>query len=116
MNALSKRNRRIIPFDMSFERALRAGLTGRLRHADYLAWLRTLPCDGCGAPPRSDPSHLNGYKGMGTKSPDVWAIPECRNCHNAYEAKPERDHRPRLARAAMYLLQAIWEGRFAWKR
>lgn len=116
MTAIAKQSRRIIPYNMSFEKALIAGLTGRLRHKEYLAWLRTLPCDGCGAPPPSQASHLNSRKGMGTKSPDALSIPECPVCHEQYERAGKPDAERRMARAAMYLLQAIWEGRFVWKR
>lgn len=103
---------KIIPFGMPFDQALRLGYTGRMECAPYLKWVRTLDCDTCGAPGPSDPSHLDqAFKGQGTKSPDLWAIPECRLCHNKYDrtATPEMaDHR--MARAAMYLLRAFFEG------
>ena len=106
-------NARILPPGLTFEQALRLGYTGRIKLEPYLAWLRTLPCDTCGAPPPSDPSHINSFKGQGTKSPDVWAIPQCRKCHEAYErGRPETD--VRLRRAAVYLLWAIFEGRLTW--
>jgi hypothetical protein len=105
---------RILPPRMSFEQALKLGYTGRIELRPYLDWLRTLPCDTCGAPPPSDPSHVNSFKGLGTKSPDPFAIPECRRCHETYErASPQADQR--LQRAAMYLLQALYEGRLIWR-
>ena len=76
---------RIIPPGLTFEQALRFGYTGRIVLSSYLDWVGTLPCSRCGAPPPSDPSHVNAYKGIGTKSPDPWAIPECRRCHEFYE-------------------------------
>ena len=104
---------RILPPTLSFEQALRLGYTGRIKLQPYLEWLRTLPCNGCGAPPPSDPSHVNSFKGQGTKSPDPFAIPECRRCHDRYErCSAQADER--IRRAAFYLLQAIYEGRLRW--
>jgi hypothetical protein len=104
---------RIIPPQLTFEQALRLGYTGRIELRPYLDWLRTLRCSHCGALPPSDPSHVNSFKGGGTKSPDPWAIPECRRCHESYERSgPNTDHRLRLA--AFYLLQAIYEGHLRW--
>lgn len=100
---------------MTFEQALRAGYTGRIVCKPYLQWLKTLPCDTCGAPPPSDPSHLNAWKGMGTKSPDLFAIPECRECNRKYDTQPSDEDR-RIRRAAFYLLRAFWEGHFVWKK
>lgn len=100
---------------MSFEQALHRGYAGRIECRPYLDWLKTLPCDSCGAPPPSDPSHLdNHHKGLGTKTPDLFAIPECRRCHDRYE-RFGRDAATRLSRAAVYLLQAFFEGRLQWK-
>lgn len=105
---------KIIPPGVTFEQALRAGYTGRIECPRYIAWIKTLPCDTCGAPGPSDPSHLdNAFKGMGTKSPDTMAIPQCRGCHDAYERGQEDRHvsvHDRMARAALYLTQAIFEG------
>ena len=106
---------RILPPGLSFEQALRLGYTGRIELRDYLDWVKTLPCAKCGAPPPSDPSHLNSFKGTATKSPDPWAIPECRQCHESYERGPALvDERLRIA--AVYLLQAIYEGHLQWAR
>lgn len=103
---------KIIPFGMRFEHALRFGYTGRIESGKYLAWIRNQPCDTCGAPAPSDPSHLdNAFKGTGTKAPDFWAIPQCRLCHEAYERESSKIAvEPRMARAALYMLQAIYEG------
>lgn len=106
---------RILPPGMTFEQALRAGYTGRIDHEGYRKWLKTLPCDVCHKAPPSDPSHVNAYKGAGTKSPIFFAIPECRACHEAYEDDGDPDAEARLARAALYLLRAIYEGRLVWK-
>jgi len=103
---------------MSFDQALRAGYTGRILCRPYLDWLKTLPCDTCGAGAPSDPSHYRGYKGIGTKAPDLMAIPECRACHNAYHRKSvhHADHRQFLQRSVIYLVRAFWEGRLVWKK
>lgn len=104
------------PHGLSFEKALLLGYVGRVSLRPYLDWLKKLPCDTCGAPPPSDPSHINNYsKGIGTKSPDPWAIPQCRRCHEEYE-RFGGDTDARLARAALYLLRAICEGRLVWQR
>lgn len=102
----------MIPYGMSFEHALRLGYTGRIESDKYIAWIKSLDCDTCGAPGPSDPSHMDNYhKGMGSKLPDFWAIPECRRCHNAYEGSTIRPPAERrLARVALYLLWAIYIG------
>lgn len=110
-------NARIIPPDMTFEQAVRLGYTGRIELRAYLDWLKTLPCHTCGLLGTDhnpiDPSHVNSYKGQGTKSPDPLAIPECRHCHENYERQPpEADARVRTA--AFYMLRAIYEGRLKW--
>ncbi len=112
-------NARIIPPHLRFEQAVLFGYTGRIELRPYLDWLKTLPCDTCGRGPGDgmhpiDPSHINGFKGMGTKSPDPFAIPECRPCHEAYEAKGKGYAEERIYRAAFYLLRAIYEGRLKW--
>lgn len=53
------------------------------RDADYLNYVRTLPCIICGKQHRSEPHHIRDTRtaGMGIKSPDWYAIPVCHNCH-----------------------------------
>jgi hypothetical protein len=104
---------KVIPPNMPFEQAVRAGYTGRIELRAYLDWLKTLPCATCGAPAPSDPSHVNSFKGMGTKSPDLFAIPECRQCHESYERGPGYAE-SRINKAAFYMLRAFWEGRLKW--
>jgi hypothetical protein len=108
-------NVRIIPPGMPFPQALRLGYAGEIRMPRYLAWIRTLPCHRCNAVPPSDPSHPNFYKSQARKAPDPLAIPECRRDHEIYEAAGVPDEQRRLAIAAIYLLQAIYEGRLVWK-
>jgi hypothetical protein len=81
---------KIIPPGMTFIQAVRAGYAGRIESRAYLDWIKTMPCDTCGAPGPSDPSHVNAFKGQGTKSPDLFAIPECRE---NLRSKPRREHR-----------------------
>jgi hypothetical protein len=107
-------NARIIPPGLTFEQALRLGYTGPIRVPGYLAWIRTLPCDVTGKPGPSDPSHPNFFKSSKNKAPDPFAIPECREAHEEYERNGFPDEQRRLARAALYMLQAIYEGRLKW--
>jgi hypothetical protein len=108
------RSVKILPPGLTFEQAVRAGYTGRIELRAYLDWIKTLPCDTCGKPGPSDPSHLNSFKGQSTKSPDPFAIPECRMCHEQYERGPAFPE-TRIRKAAFYMLRAIWEGHLAWK-
>lgn len=98
---------------MTFEQALRLGYVGEIRLAGYLTWIRTLPCrNGHSAP--SQASHPNFFKSQVRKGPDPLALPECSPCHEAYERLGEPDETLRLAAAALYMLQAINEGRLKW--
>jgi len=107
-------NHRIVPPGLSFEQALRLGYTGPIRLPGYIAWLKTLPCHHCLAPAPSDPSHPNFFKSQRNKAPDPLAIPECRDDHECYERNGFPDEEHRLARAALFMLQAIFEGRLKW--
>lgn len=107
-------NARIIPPGMTFEQALRLGYVGEIRMAGYVAWVKTLPCHRCQAAAPSDPSHPNFYKSQTRKAPDPLALPECRLCHEEYEASGAPQEVARLSRAALYMLQAISEGRLVW--
>lgn len=107
---------KIIPPHMTFEEALRSGHAGRIECRAYLDWLKTLPCDTCHAGPPSDPSHINSYKGTGTKAPDLFSIPQCRACHEHYERSAQPTDAMFLQRCAVYLLRAFWEGRLVWKK
>lgn len=108
-------NARIIPPGMSFPQALRLGYTGEIRLPAYIRWIKKLACATCQAPGPSDPSHPNFFKSQLRKAPDPLAIPECRADHEAYERNGFPDEQARLARAALYMLQAIHEGRLVWK-
>ena len=107
-------NTRILPAGLSFEQCLRRGYTGEIRVPGYLKWIKTLPCHHCQIPGPSDPSHPNFFKSQKNKAPDPLAIPECRQDHEAYERNGFTDEERRLARAALYMLQAIYERRLVW--
>jgi hypothetical protein len=106
---------RQLPPGLSFEQALRRGYTGEIRLRAYLKWIRTLPCDTTGKAAPSEASHPNFFKSQKRKAPDPLAIPESRAAHQAYEDAGAPDEQRRLARAALYLLQAIYEGRLVWR-
>jgi hypothetical protein len=85
-----------IPPGLSFKEALSLGYAA-VRSEDYQRLVRALPCCACNAPAPSDPHHPHGvgYRGAGTKCPDIWVIPLCRRCHDAL-------HKDRVA----------WEGEY----
>ncbi len=106
-------NARIIPPGMPFPLALRLGYVGEIRMRGYLDWIRTLPCrNGCKG--GAEASHPNFFKSQVRKGPDPLALPECRECHENYERNGFPEEEPRLAAAALFLLQAIYEGRLVW--
>lgn len=110
---------KIIPPGLSFEQALQFGYVGKIVCRPYLDWLKELPCDTCGAPPPSDPSHINAYKGTSTKAADLLAIPQCRDCHELYEREGDalwKANGSFAARVSLYLLRAYWEGHLVWQR
>ena len=76
-----------IPPGLTFKEALRAGYVV-IRTEDYQRLVRQLPCCVCDHPPPSDPHHAHGvgYRGTGTKSPDIWVIPLCRGHHDELHA------------------------------
>jgi hypothetical protein len=71
-----------IPPGLSFREALKAGYAA-VRSEPYMALVRQLPCAVCDAPGPSDPHHPHGvgYRGSGTKAPDIWCIPLCHPHH-----------------------------------
>lgn len=107
--------KKILPPHMSFEQALAAGYAGRIEDRAYMDWVKSLRCCSCYAP-ADDPHHPAGlgFKGMGTKVPDYWVIPLCRNCHDALHhdvagwesVNGTQDHH-----ALLTLTQALYEGR-----
>lgn len=53
---------------------------GPWRSPAYLAWIRSLPCCVCGAPPQSEASH-HGPRGVSQKATDLRAVPLCGDDH-----------------------------------
>lgn len=104
----------MIPAGLTFPQALRLGYVGEIRMRGYLDWLKTLPCHCGNCPAPSDPSHPNFFKSQVRKAPDPLAIPESRKCHEKYERNGSPEEQERLAAAALYMLQAIYEGRLVW--
>jgi len=72
-----------IPPGLTFKDALRNGYA-TIRTEEYMRRIRKLPCCVCNAPAPSDPHHPHGvgYRGTGSKAPDVWCIPLCRAHHD----------------------------------
>lgn len=104
---------RIIPPGLTFPQALRLGYVGPIRLQGYVDWIKTLPCrNGHGGD--VDPSHPNFFKSQKNKGPDPLVLPECRGCHEEYERNGFPMEQERLAEAALYMLQAIYEGRLVW--
>lgn len=102
-----------LPHGMTFQRALRAGYA-EVRSRGYMKAVKRLPCVVCDAP-ADDPHHPHGvgYKGMGTKVPDVWAIPLCRGHHDelhhdvrAWEAK----YGSQYEHACLTFARLFWSG------
>lgn len=48
---------------------------------DHLALVKSLPCAVCGSPAPSDAHHILEGRIPGRKSPDMLAIPLCKDCH-----------------------------------
>jgi hypothetical protein len=51
--------------------------------AEYLRWIRTQSCRGCGRCAPSEAHHA-GKRGLGQRAHDHTAIPLCRDCHRAW--------------------------------
>jgi hypothetical protein len=103
------------PPHLTFEQALQRGFVGRIESRKYMDWVKTLPCVGCNSP-ADDPHHPYGvgFKGMGSKVPDYWVIPLCRNCHDNLHHDPlkwEDVNGEQIRHALMTLTQALYEGR-----
>jgi hypothetical protein len=66
-----------------------------LRSSSHLAFVRRLPCLGCGVPPQDAPiqaAHLRfrgGDGGMGLKPSDNQVVPLCATCHHIQHTKGE---------------------------
>lgn len=81
----------------------------------HLAALRLCPCamPGCNKVGKSDPHHIksSGLRGMALKSPDRFAIPLCRSCHEDVErigSKNELAFFEKRGLEALALADALW--------
>jgi hypothetical protein len=106
--------RKPIPPFLTFSQALSRGYVERMEDRAYMDWVKQLKCVSCHAP-ADDPHHPYGtqYKGMGTKVPDYWVIPVCRNCHDALHhnvAGWEEANGTQYQHALLTLTQALYEG------
>jgi len=106
---------RQVPSYLTFEQALSRGYLGRIEDRKYLDWVKTLPCCSCDRP-ADDPHHVHGrgFKGMGTKVPDYFTIPLCRNCHDALHHDVdgwEDVNGPQMKHVNLTLLRGILEGK-----
>lgn len=104
-----------IPPYMTFREALVRGYTERIQDRKYMEWVKCLRCVSCGSP-ADDPHHPHGtgFKGMGTKVPDVWAIPMCRTCHDELHHDVhawEEKNGSQFEHALLTLTEAIYKGR-----
>ncbi len=54
---------------------------GPPRDEAYKAWIRTLPCVGCGMVGRSEAAHTGEDGGMSMKPSDYSCVPLCPDCH-----------------------------------
>lgn len=106
---------KIIPPYLTFKDAMARGMVERIESREYMNWVKSLRCCSCNAP-ADDPHHPygTGFKGMGTKVPDWWVIPLCRNCHDNLHhdvAAWEDVNGTQFEHVALTLLQALREER-----
>ncbi len=63
---------------------------GPPRNERYRAWIRSLPCVGCGIEGRSEAAHTGEDGGMSMKASDYSCVPLCPDCHTQ---APDAYHR-----------------------
>ena len=51
------------------------------RNYRYRAWIRSLPCAGCGLEPCGEAAHTGTDGGKGQKPSDYSCVPLCAECH-----------------------------------
>lgn len=71
----------------------------RVKAAEHLKWIRTLPCLVTGQRPvdaahirYADPDYGKGYTGKGEKPADKWVVPLCRYEHDMQHRMSEYDY------------------------
>lgn len=57
----------------------------------YRAWIRTLPCAGCGLEPAGEAAHTGSDGGMSQKPSDYSCVPLCSDCHRLGPGAYHRD-------------------------
>ena len=62
-------------------RAASSARGGPPRDEAYLAWIREMPCIGCGVEGRSEAAHTGTDGGMSMKASDYSCVPLCFGCH-----------------------------------
>jgi hypothetical protein len=73
------------------------------RNWRYRAWIRSLPCAGCGLEPAGEAAHTGNDGGMSQKPSDWSCIPLCRDCHTL---GPQAYHR--VGKAAFEVCRNVW--------
>lgn len=101
-----------IPPGMTFRDALIRGYTGRIESGVYLDFVRSLPCVCCGSTHDIVAHHPIdcGFKGLGSKVPDFWAIPLTPHCHDALHrnvAMWEERHGSQFEHAVLTMTQFL---------
>lgn len=67
----------------------------RITNGYFLLWLRERPCDMCGAPPPSEPHHVQT---VGAGGSDYRALSSCRRCHDLVHEAHWKEFVPILGR------------------
>jgi hypothetical protein len=53
----------------------------KTRSEPYMAWVRSLPCCGCGQTPAGEAHHCISDRYGSSKASDLHTLPLCRACH-----------------------------------
>jgi hypothetical protein len=87
--------------------AVRRWHRGPARDARYLAWIRSLPCEICGA--NAEAAHTGSDGGMAIKAVDWTAVPLCGACHRTASGSYHRIGRRAFEAAHMIDFAAVVE-------
>lgn len=80
---------------------------GRIQDLDYLAWVRTLECLGCGPEARAETEpHHYGPRPVGRKTDDLRSVPACRLCHRQLHGTSRSLPGLTAGQTALHLLQS----------
>lgn len=80
---------------------------GPPRDEAYKAWIRTLPCIGCGKEGASEAAHTGDDGGMSMKASDYSCVPLCSDCHTLRPGAYHRSGKPAFERARGLCCAAI---------